>query len=106
MTAVPEALHTRFLQLLPKIKTHAQNAFRHIPCVHRREDAIQEVCCLGWKWFKRLVERGKDVPGEILIAVVAELTRYGFWHDEGPFGEPGVPCQILMRICCIDTDRV
>ena len=66
--------------------------------VHRREDAIQEVCCLGWKWFKRLVERGKDVPGEILIAVVAELTRYGFWHDEGPFGEPGVPCQILIAL--------
>ena len=60
MTAVPEALHTRFLQLLPKIKTHAQIAFRHIPCCHRREDAVQEVCCLGWKWFTRLVERGKD----------------------------------------------
>jgi hypothetical protein len=53
-------LHARYVALLPKIKNHAQIVFRHIPCCHRREDAVQEVCCLGWKWFKRLCERGKD----------------------------------------------
>ena len=74
MAAVPESLHTRFLQLLPKIQTHAQIAFRHIPCADRRADAIQEVCALGWKWFMRLCERGKDVE-EFPMAFAELLAR-------------------------------
>src|SRR5262249_22790872 len=55
------ALHARFLRLLPKLETHARIAFRGIRCPVQQEDRVQECVALGWQWFLRLSEQGKDV---------------------------------------------
>jgi hypothetical protein len=52
-------LHDRFLTLLPKIETHGHIFFRHLK-PHWREEVLQEMRALAWKWFVRLTERGKD----------------------------------------------
>ncbi len=57
---VPEDLHARFLLVLPRIERHGRVYFRHLRCPHRKEDAVQEMVALCWKWFVRLAERGKD----------------------------------------------
>src|SRR5262249_38846370 len=54
-------LHARFLRLLPKVETHARIAFRGVRCPVKQEDRVQECVALGWKWFLRLSEQGKDV---------------------------------------------
>jgi len=53
-------LHARFLALLPRIRTHGRVFFRHLKCRDKREDAIAEMVALSWRWFLRLVEKGKD----------------------------------------------
>jgi hypothetical protein len=54
------ALHCHFLLVLAHIQLHARISFRYIRCPHRREDAVAETVALSWKWFRRLVKRGKD----------------------------------------------
>jgi len=54
------ALHACFLQLLPRLQTHGRVYFRHLKCRQRRQDAVAEMTALAWKWYVRLVERGKD----------------------------------------------
>ena len=59
MVALPHAhstssvsgLQNAFLMLLPKIQTHAQISFRHIPCADQRTDRMAEAVALAWKWF-------------------------------------------------------
>jgi hypothetical protein len=53
-------LHIRFLRILPRIQLHGRIYFRHVRCRHKKEDAIQEMVALSWKWFLRLAQRGKD----------------------------------------------
>jgi DNA-directed RNA polymerase specialized sigma24 family protein len=78
---VPSAasLHARFLPLLPRIETHARIYFRHIKCCDRKQDCVQEVISLCWKWFVRLAERGKDAAGFVrtLATLAARSVRSG-----------------------------
>src|SRR5262249_1568066 len=67
-----EHLQAAFLQLLPRIQTHAEIHFRHLRCPGKRDDAIQEVTALAWKWFLRLAEQGKDVTQ--FVSAVAEFA--------------------------------
>jgi hypothetical protein len=53
-------LHAAFLAILPRIELHGRVYFRHVRCPHRRADCVAEMVALCWKWFLRLVERGKD----------------------------------------------
>jgi hypothetical protein len=69
-SATPEALHNRFLAILPRIETHAVISFRHLQCPGKREDAVAEVIALAWKWLLRLDERGKDV--EAFVSTLAD----------------------------------
>jgi hypothetical protein len=46
--------------MLPTIKRYAPMACRGLHCSHRREDAIQEMHAVVWKWLTRLAERGTD----------------------------------------------
>ncbi len=70
-----EALHEAFLTaVLPKVLSHGQVWSRHIRCPHRREDFIAEMVALSWKWFLRLVERGKD-PTEFPTALASFAAR-------------------------------
>jgi hypothetical protein len=52
--------HARFLAALPRIEQHARIFFRGVCCPHRKADLIAEVRSLCWKWWRRLVKRGKD----------------------------------------------
>ena len=68
-------LHARFLQVLPRIQTHAEIHFRHLRCPGRREDAVAEVVALAWEWFLRLTRRRKDVA-EFVSAVADFAVRH------------------------------
>jgi hypothetical protein len=73
------SLHETFLAVLPKIETHASIAFRHIRCPATRADKIAETIALGWKWFVRLHERGKDINEFVMhfVALVAKAVKSG-----------------------------
>jgi hypothetical protein len=72
-------LHARFLRLLPKLETHARIAFRGIRCPVKQADRVQECMALGWKWFLRLSEQGKDVFDfpMAFASLVARAVRCG-----------------------------
>jgi hypothetical protein len=75
LAASLEQLHATFLTLvLPKVLSHGQVWSRHIKCPHRRDDFIAEMVGLAWKWFVRLVERGKD-PCEFPTALAGYAAR-------------------------------
>ena len=73
------SLHETFMAVLPKIETHASIAFRHIKCPATRADKIAETIALGWKWFVRLHERGKDINEFVMhfVALVARAVKSG-----------------------------
>jgi hypothetical protein len=58
-----DPLHARFLALLPRLELHAHISFRHLKFPLQKEEAVQEVVALAWKWFLRLAQRDKDVSG-------------------------------------------
>jgi hypothetical protein len=68
------ALHAAFVALLPRIEQHGRIYFRHVRCPHRKADAIQEMTALGWQWFRRLRQRGKD-PAEFPTGFTILLAR-------------------------------
>lgn len=72
-------LHSRFLAILPRIENHARIYFRHLKCPVKKEEAVAEAVALAWKWFVRLVRRGKDVSGFVstLAAFAAKAVRSG-----------------------------
>src|SRR4051812_37515536 len=55
-----EHLQAAFLQIMPRIQTHAEVYFRYLRCPGKRDDAIAEVVAVAWKWYLRLCEQGKD----------------------------------------------
>jgi hypothetical protein len=69
-----DALHARYLALLPRIETHARIIFRHLKSPDRREDAVQETIAIAWKWFVRLAECGKD-PAQYPSTLASLATR-------------------------------
>src|SRR5262245_8966781 len=68
------ALHQHFLELLPKIELHGRIFFRYLQCEQRREDLIQEMRAIAWKWFVRLVERERDV-NDFVVTFCRLLAR-------------------------------
>jgi hypothetical protein len=56
-----EALHAVFLtRLLPRLRRHGRIYFRDVHDPDRKEELLCEMAALGWHWFVRLAERGKD----------------------------------------------
>ena len=54
-------LQASFLAIvLPRVLSHGRVYFRHVKCRDRRQDAIQEMIGLAWRWHLRLAEQGKD----------------------------------------------
>ncbi len=53
-------LHSRYNAVLPRIVQHARVYFRWIKCWHTKEDKIQEVRSLCWKWIEQLHKAGKE----------------------------------------------
>jgi hypothetical protein len=68
------ALHAGFLAVLPRIVRHGQVYFRHVRCPFHKEDCIAEMVALSWKWYLRLVERGKD-PAAFVSALADYAAR-------------------------------
>ena len=73
------SLHAAFLTILPRIELHARLYFRGLRCPQRRDDAVAEAVALAWRWFVRLVERGKDPLSfpTVLAAYAARAVRCG-----------------------------
>lgn len=72
-------LHHRFLTVLPRIETHARICFRRIRCTDTREDSVQEVIAIAWRWFVRTTEQGKDPTrfvSTIATLAVAHVRSY------------------------------
>src|SRR4051794_4393408 len=74
-----DQLHAHFLAILPRIQLHAEISFRYLRCPSSRDDAIAEVIGISWKWYLRLMERGKDVDGFVttLAALAVRHVRSG-----------------------------
>jgi hypothetical protein len=70
----PDPLHASFLAILPRIEEHGRVYFRHLKCDHRKEEALAEMRGLAWKWFARLVQRGKD-PTAFASAIATYAAR-------------------------------
>jgi hypothetical protein len=69
-----QPMQQRFLQALPRIQLHAKISSRHIKCSHKRQDFISEVVGLCWKWWQRLVERGKK-PWSFVSTLASFATK-------------------------------
>lgn len=69
-----QALHAAFQTLLPRIEQHAVIYFRDIRCPSTRQEYVAETVSLAWKWFRRLVERGKD-PCQFPSALASYAAR-------------------------------
>lgn len=72
-------LHHPFLVLLPHIERHARLCFRQVPCPGSRDDRVAEAVGLAWKWYLRLLERGKDVRAfpAVFCSLVVRAVRSG-----------------------------
>jgi hypothetical protein len=73
-------LQATFLAVvLPRVLSHGDVSFRGVKCPHRREDAVQEMVALAWKWYLRLAERGKDATRfpTALASYAARAVRSG-----------------------------
>lgn len=54
-------LHAAFVtHILPRVVLHARIFFRGERCPGKKEDRIAETAAIAWKWYRRLVQRGKD----------------------------------------------
>jgi hypothetical protein len=65
---------SEFERAMPRIRLHADIAFRDVRCVHKREDYIAEVIALSWKWWLRLRSQGKD-PLSFVSAIANFAAR-------------------------------
>jgi len=64
-----------FLAIIDTLIRHAHFAFRHIRNEHDREDFIQEVLCVAWKWTLRMLENNKD-PREFPTALAEYASKH------------------------------
>jgi hypothetical protein len=46
--------------VLPRVVCHGQIFCRNITCPQRKDDAVQEMVALTWRWHLRLAEKGRD----------------------------------------------
>jgi hypothetical protein len=72
-------LHARFLAIEPRIRTHARVYFRGVKCPAKKEDFIAETIALAWKWFRGLLQRGKDATQFVstLASFAAKAVKWG-----------------------------
>jgi hypothetical protein len=59
--AAPQAAF--LTHVLPRVERHGRVYFRHVKCPDRKEELLAELRGLAWKWYVRLVRRGKNVLG-------------------------------------------
>src|SRR5260221_13262805 len=73
--AVSQHLKDTFVgDILPRIEAHGRVIFRHVRCYYRRKELLAEMAALSWRWFVRLVRRGKDVT-QFVTALATYAAR-------------------------------
>jgi hypothetical protein len=72
--ASTDHLDTPFLAMLPKIQMHARIYFRGVKCPDQKAERIAETIALAWKWYRSLVERGKDAT-QFPVAFAFMVTK-------------------------------
>jgi len=60
-------LQISFLDLVPKIQTHAAIYFRGIRCPAKKADKVAETVALAWRWFLTLTRQGKDASQFVMV---------------------------------------
>ena len=74
----PASLHvlqiTFVSEVLPRIETHAEVCSRGIRCPHSQEEFKADMVALAWKWFLRLIEKGKN-PLEFPTAIATYAAK-------------------------------
>ena len=76
-TITTDSLQATFLTLLPRIESQARIYFRAIRCAVKKADYIAEVVAISWKWFCRLMKRGKNVTE--FVGALAALAARAVW---------------------------
>jgi hypothetical protein len=68
-----------FQAAMPRIARHGKVYFRHVRCRQKKADLVQEVVGLAWKWWLRLVQRGKNPMAFVstLASFAARAVRCG-----------------------------
>ena len=70
---------SKFLKVLPAIEAHGRIYFRHLKAGDAKEEAIQEMRALGWRWFIALETHGKDISAIKggFVALLAKAVNSG-----------------------------
>ena len=58
------AMHAQFLVILPRVELHGRIYFRCLS-QQQKDELIQEMRALAWKWYLQLNDRGKN-PGDFM----------------------------------------
>jgi hypothetical protein len=76
---LPDALHAKFLTLLPRVELHGRVYFRHLRSPQAKEEALAEMVALCWVWFVRLARNGSDASAfpSALATFAARAVRSG-----------------------------
>ncbi len=70
--AMSQRLRETFVgSILPRVEAHGRVYFRHVRCYHRKKELLAEMAALSWRWYVRLVRRGKDA-----LKFVSKLAVY------------------------------
>jgi hypothetical protein len=90
-----DGLHRQFLSLLLPIENHASIYFRRLRCPHKKEDAVQEMRAIAWKWLVRLKasDMSSSDPQLDVRHRLDEHGLHGFLHGLGD----GALCRLLDR---------
>jgi hypothetical protein len=74
-----DTIQSDFLNALPRIVRHARVYFRHLHCRHKKADFVSEVVAICWRWWLRLVERGRNPRTFVstLATFAAKAVRCG-----------------------------
>jgi len=69
-------LHARFHDVLPVVQTEGMTAFRTLPSVEDREDAMAEAALSAWTRFLRAVTESVAIdPSDLARRAVASVAR-------------------------------
>jgi hypothetical protein len=73
------------LDIMPRIESQARVYFRGIKCSVKKADCIAEVVAIAWKWFCRLMKRGKDATQ--FVGALAALAARAVWSGRRACGK-------------------
>lgn len=74
VTVLEVKVQNAFVQLLPTIQSVVRTSLRLIRCSDRKEDLLCEAVAISWKWYRRLVGRGRD-PAEFIVTFARLAAR-------------------------------